>query len=1452
MVATVTDIGSAGSTVHYFEQDGYYAKGDPEHRKASFWHGELARALGLGRHVSPKRFNAILQGYVPGTDIRLGRLRDGGHQHRPGVDITLSAPKSVSLAALLHGDRRVIRAHDEAVRAALDRVEAELLQTRGWDPETRRRPRVKAHGMIAATFRHLASRNLDPQLHTHCVVANMTRNGAGEWRSIEATAIRRNKKLIGAHYRNELARRLEALGYGIAPAMIGPVPGFELEGYDREMRDAFSTRRRDILEDIRRRGGAYSAARAQQAALYTRRRKAEPAMDELRRIWRRRAREAGLVSREAAPDRGPGQALRARRSLRAERQAEARPALPVHEAVWQAVAHLEERSSVFAAGDIAAHALGQAPGRYSLREVEAAVEGLRRDGHLVQATLRGTDRAFVTDRALRAERGNIAWMREGAGAGAPAADEVAVERELAAGPLTEGQREAVRTILLTQDRVVGVQGHAGTGKTVMLRETARLAGARKVVGLAPSMAAVRALEREAGIPARTLQWFLARHRDIGDRIASPERLAEARLAFGGAVLAVDEASMVSSAQMRQLMRISERIGIARLALVGDSGQLRSVEAGQPFRQLQQAGMATARMDEVLRQRDPDLREAIAAIREGEPAEAVERLGDDVHEAEPDELGEAAARLWLSLHPEARARTAILAPTHALREDIDEAVREGLRDEGALHGRVLEIDRLVGLGLTRAQKADVANYRPGDVLVFHNDIHQYRVKADDACTVTGAEDGRVLLEHPDGRPRRIDPSKPVRYRYEAYETRPIRLQAGDRIRWTRNDRKRGLVNGDEAEVLAVGSRLVKIGMEDGRSLSLRREDPQLRHIDHAWSATLHAAQGTTRDNAIVVLDSGHGLPVDRAAFYVGISRARDNAVVLTDNREDLVEALEAHAGAAMTALEAVGEEIAPAAPLPIPAREALWPELSTWRALEEEARRQGTIPFYMEGCADAVERLAELGRTPGISGAVAAAAERVAGAYAAAGEARAALDRLHEALAAGIDGRAGLTGRTGDRAREYGPWHKAAQQLLSAADGAAAGEERRRPHLDARPAVRDGIVEAREVLRGILDADAAVLPVLGEWRDLERRAAEAGRHWYREHGRAYVLGRMDDLPALPHMDAALRNGMAAIVAEGRGIAAAEERFGPLAARLRDCVEERERLIAETGENRATFSLHPALEAWREEAAGLLEEAKSRLDANGSFTHADALPDLRDGIAEDRKLLEGAVSLDRRHAACLQERLKLVRRDTGTPLFYREGNDAVVLDMRLLAAEPGLDAGARALLERLVAQHDAAAAAKAEVENLVVELRFSLDLRRQLSDLAAERRRSVTEEGTGYRAWADEAARLCGRAERVLAERRYAPHLDRIEGARDDIGRDSGRLGQALETDAAWTAFAPRLGNSGLSAPELRQVVEEAKRMLDRPELDPGARRKLEIHVRVRDPARQHGLYRDIGPGGGISM
>ena len=792
--------------------------------------------------------------------------------------------------------------------------------------------------MAAALFRHIASRNLDPQLHTHAVVANMTRDGEGRWKSIEPTELHRNAILIGAYYRDQLARRLIGKGYSILPAMAGRMRSFEIAGYDRRVQEAFSTRRKEMEAYMDEKGWDHDRAAAQIAALATRKRKAEPLHAMLRTIWAARAEELGeapIVRRSRGPV-----------SL---------PAVPsALKIAWQAMRHLEERQSVFAAHHLEALVLGHSPGRHTLEEVRSAIGCLVRDAHLVEARLRNSDRSFVTDRALKAERAVIAAMKTGIGDGMALAVENAVAAHLAAAGLTEGQKEAVRTILLTPDRIVGVQGRAGTGKTTMLRHVRELAGKRFVMGLAPSTAAARVLKRETGMATETLQWFLARCRAVDDGGSVIDRLKEQ---YRGAVLVLDEASMVSTDQMKRLMQIAEELEVARLVLVGDRSQLRAVEAGQPFRQLQKAGMTTAEMNEILRQRTPKLRGAVTAVLEGEPGEAVELLGSSVHEVPWDELGQKAAEAWLELDPETRSRTLLVAPTHELRAEINAAVRGALAAEGVLRGKALRIDRLVGLGMTRAEMADVRNYREGDTVLFNQDQVNYRVRKDEALTVTGIERDRLLLLHPDGRPRHVVPERGrTRYRLEVYETRPIEIRAGDRIRWTRNDRKRDLVNGEQAEVAAITKDRVRFLLADGRKLSLRHGDPQLRHLDHAWSSTVHGAQGSTADGVIAVLDSGHGALTDQSTFYVEISRARDSAVVLTDNCEQLVEVLEAHTGERATALEAVGEEIGPDAEIvSVPEQLPIWSPREEWTALEEKARNEGTILFRVEGYGELIER-----------------------------------------------------------------------------------------------------------------------------------------------------------------------------------------------------------------------------------------------------------------------------------------------------------------------------------------------------------------------------------------------------------------------------------------------------------------------------------------------------------------
>ena len=200
MVASIGAIAAPSQGASYYERDGYYARDDPEHRSASAWAGRGAEELGLDGTVDPATLRAVLEGEVPdGSGQRLGRLdREGNLHHRPGRDLTFSAPKSVSLAAFIGGDARIVDAHDRAVARALEWFERNAAETRMKDPETGRMVRKSDQKTVIATFRHDVSRNLDPALHTHSVIANMVQGIDGKWRTMANERLYASKMLLGA------------------------------------------------------------------------------------------------------------------------------------------------------------------------------------------------------------------------------------------------------------------------------------------------------------------------------------------------------------------------------------------------------------------------------------------------------------------------------------------------------------------------------------------------------------------------------------------------------------------------------------------------------------------------------------------------------------------------------------------------------------------------------------------------------------------------------------------------------------------------------------------------------------------------------------------------------------------------------------------------------------------------------------------------------------------------------------------------------------------------------------------------------------------------------------------------------------------------------------------------------------------------------------------------------
>ena len=948
MVASIGAIASAAQGVSYYEKDGYYASDDPEHREASAWAGKGADALGLTGPVDPDVFRAVLEGKVPdGSGRELGRRdRDGKLLHRPGRDVTLSAPKSVSLAALVGGDARVVDVHDRAVQATLAWIEGKAAETRMKDPATGRMVREGGQKMVAATFRHDTSRNLDPQLHTHAVIANMVQGEDGKWRSMANEKLYESKMLIGAIYRSELARGLGRLGYGIEKTHADG--RFEIAGVSREVVEAFSTRRAEIEAGMAERGMGSPSDNprlAERAALVSRVAKRDIDRDELTAVWQRQAADLGFdaraltaaaaakgaeregAGRDAAPvPRGANEAGAARRDMDREAGRGSVPETPpsglgpeagipgssAQRAVDWAVAHLSEREAVFSRTDLLAATLAWNPGEVTVGEAEAAAARLEKDGSLHAARLPGMDGLLTTDRAVGDEKETIALMEAGRERGAAPMRARAVDKALRKGPLTDGQKAAVKLVLASEDRVVGVQGYAGSGKTTMLNRARALLEKRgwEVRGLAPSASAARTLSSEAGIGTETLQRFLARYGGVAAGRMSAKGEKEMRAAFAKTVLVVDEGSLASTVQARDLLRIADALRIPRVVLVGDEKQLDAVDAGKPFAQLQAAGMRTAVMDQIMRQRDTALKEAVEASLAGDIARAFEKLGDKVAEVNPDNLAGAAAARWLALPPEARERTGLMAPSHALREGINGIVRERLTRDGVVHGPAMETERLVSRGYTNAEKALARNYMAGDVVGFHRPYKRLGVEKGDELRVAGVDRaaGTVTLAGKDGGPVGWEPGRIAARAggVEVYRKETMELRAGDRIRWTRNDAGLGLVNSQTAEVTAVRDGRVGFRLEDGRMLDMNAGDPQLRHMDRAWASTVHAFQGRTVNTVIAAIEANHPNLTNQKMLYVEISRARDRAELVTDDKVALREQLQALTGERIAALEAVGE------------------------------------------------------------------------------------------------------------------------------------------------------------------------------------------------------------------------------------------------------------------------------------------------------------------------------------------------------------------------------------------------------------------------------------------------------------------------------------------------------------------------------------------------------------------
>jgi ATP-dependent exoDNAse (exonuclease V) alpha subunit len=389
----------------------------------------------------------------------------------------------------------------------------------------------------------------------------------------------------------------------------------------------------------------------------------------------------------------------------------------------------------------------------------------------------------------------------------------------------------------------------------------------EVRGLAPSAAAAVQLTSEAGIEATTLQSHLLRRET---RSESPK------------LWIVDEAGMVAAADMHKLLSKAQDSN-ARVLLVGDTAQLSPIDAGNPFADLQQNTRTTiVRLDESLRQKDPELQKAVAHMNAGDMVKAMETLQNSIHEYKAvSARSAAAARAFLERPEAAHESTLLLARTNETRADLTQRVREGLKQSGVLKNPTLA-ETFERIDVPESKQHYASSYAEGALLVPNRSYRSLGLEKDTPYEIEKVDAARNTLSVRRGDAKVvIDLS--VRNNFSMFAKATIEIAEGDRMIWNRNVKAKGQINNRSFVIEKIVSDGIHIRTDSNETRLLTSKERQ--HMEHAWALTIYKAQGRTSSAVIHVADAA----TDARALLVGITRASNNALVMGPAKDTLMRA-----------------------------------------------------------------------------------------------------------------------------------------------------------------------------------------------------------------------------------------------------------------------------------------------------------------------------------------------------------------------------------------------------------------------------------------------------------------------------------------------------------------------------------------------------------------------------------
>jgi len=815
------------------------------------WAGIAAGLMGIEGNAignNDADFESLRQNLFPGTSERLTPVR-----RKEGVkffDFQCSAQKSVSIMAVAMNDQRLYKAHDKAAARAF----AELERFAAFRSGATREPAISGN-LCAAVFRHDASRALDPQIHTHFVVANATwDSNSGRWIALDTCEMFRAIRYAGKVYQNELARECRRIGYKIEAIRNdkGSVEGFEIAGVSKDIRERFSKRRAEVVAGIER-------FRQQKGRMPT---------DFEKQIITRNTRNVKLHEittpevRASQCEQLSGDEIAALEAIK--RQAECPKSITMGsawKALTQAVEHIYERKSVVKGHEVIAEALNRNLGFISLetlrRYMTSAYNGMIQLTQSVKNPLLSAQ--WTSARGLRHEQWAIEFVNQSQNCCTP----LGKTENVAFDFKSDEQRQVVLETLNNRDRVYAIRGCAGAGKTTCLSEVNKglEAAGKTAIYLAPTSSAVDVLRKDGFIYADTVDSFLTNNKKD----------------LSNAVVIIDESSLQSN---KMGAAVLEKTRNARVLFVGDTRQHVSVEAGDFLRVLEQRShLNSSELKDIRRQEQKEYNTAVRAMSKGDAAGGMKRLDGLgwIHEGRKEYIERAAdAYIAYTENGTDLDRCIAISPTWNELYRFTDAIRQRMKERRLLEkGIALTVCHQLDWTLEQRKTAD--NYRPGMLITFNAGMSS--ILKNKTFEVAKIESGKLWFK---GYAKPISAEQYAR-KFSVSLPREIELSEGDRIIIRRNHREAKLING---KVLIV-DKINKDGSietrnKDGKQFHIPAD---YKHFAHGYVVTSYKSQGRTHNYNVVAAEK-----LDAKTAYVALSRGKKEARVFTPDKQNLFDNL----------------------------------------------------------------------------------------------------------------------------------------------------------------------------------------------------------------------------------------------------------------------------------------------------------------------------------------------------------------------------------------------------------------------------------------------------------------------------------------------------------------------------------------------------------------------------------